>query len=105
MDDLPPAAKALESLIAPARHSDDPMLYMICQMDGENRGIIYEQLPGGKCPAWPGPSCQGVQQARGRISLAACCSAKKRIHTRPTTILAARALRSRSKRLAVVLAT
>jgi hypothetical protein len=67
MDDLPLGAKILKSLIAPARHSDGPTLYLICALDGRGRCSIYEQLPDGKCLAWPEPACGGVQQAEGMI--------------------------------------
>ena len=67
MDDLPSAAKILKSLIAPARHSDGPTLYLICQMDNERGCAIYEQLPNGKCLVWPEQMAQGVQQAEGMI--------------------------------------
>ncbi len=67
MDDLPLAASILKSLIAPARHSDGPTLYVICQV-GEGSGcVIHEQLPDGKCLAWPERPSQGVQQAEGMI--------------------------------------
>ncbi len=67
MDDLPLAVKILKSLIAPARHSDGPTLYLICQVDEQNHCAIYEQLPDGKCLVWPEPPVGGVQQAEGMI--------------------------------------
>ena len=67
MDDLPPGSKILKSLIAPARNSDGPTLYLICQAEDENRCTIYEQLPNGTCVSWPGPASTGVQQAEGTI--------------------------------------
>ena len=51
MDDLPLGAKILKFLIAPARHSDGPTLYLICQVDEHTRCAIYEQMPDGKCLA------------------------------------------------------
>ena len=61
MDGLPLTAKILKSLIAPARHSDGPTLYLIC---AENeRHVIYEQMPDGTCQAWAGTFIGGVQQA------------------------------------------
>ena len=67
MNDLPQAAKILKSLIAPARHCDGPTLYLICQVDEPARCAIYEQLPDGKCLAWPEAAERGVQQAEGMI--------------------------------------
>ena len=67
MDDLPLGARILKSLIAPARHSEGPTLYLICQSDDENTCVIYEQLPDGKCLAWAEPTAKGVQQAEGMI--------------------------------------
>lgn len=67
MDDLPPTAKILKSLIAPARHSDGPTLYLICQVDDVSGCVICEQLPDEKCLVWPERMTQGVQQAEGMI--------------------------------------
>ncbi len=67
MDELPLAAKILKSLIAPARHSDGPTLYLICQVDEQNYCAIYEQMPDGKCLVWPESPSGGVQQAEGMI--------------------------------------
>ena len=67
MNDLPLGAKILKSLIAPARHSDGPTLYLICQKDEGNRCTIYEQLPNGQCLSWPEAEPDGVQQAEGFI--------------------------------------
>ena len=67
MDDLPPDAKILKSLIAPARYSDGPTLYLICETENPPRCTIYEQTPQGKCRAWPEAADRGVQQAEGMI--------------------------------------
>ena len=67
MNDLPPGCKILKSLIAPARYSDGPTLYLICQTDDENVCVIYEQLPDGRCQAWTVATAKGVQQAEGAI--------------------------------------
>ena len=67
MDDLSLAARILKSLIAPARHSDGPTVYVICQLDGQEGCVIYEQLPDGRCLAWPEPPSSGLQQSEGAI--------------------------------------
>ena len=67
MNDLPLGTKILKSLIAPAKHSDGPTLYLICSVDELNRCTIYEQLPNGKTTAWPEVADRGVQQAEGMI--------------------------------------
>ena len=67
MNDLPLGSKILKSLIAPARYSDGPTLYLICQAKNENFCVIYEQLPDGRCQAWPESPARGVQQAEGAI--------------------------------------
>ena len=67
MDDLPLDAKILKSLIAPARYSDGPTLYLICAADVSPRCTIYEQTPEGMCRAWPEVAERGVQQAEGMI--------------------------------------
>ena len=64
MDGLPLTAKILKSLIAPAKHSDGPTLYLICSEDEHH--VIYEQMPDGTCQAWP-DGFQGVHQAEGMI--------------------------------------
>ena len=66
MDGLPDNAKILKSLIAPARHSDGPTLYIICSA-AEHQCCIYEQMPDGKCVLWPESPSQGVQQAECAI--------------------------------------
>ena len=66
MDGLPDNTKIHKSLIAPARHSDGPTLYLICSTDDRQFGI-YEQMPDGKCVAWPDGASQGVQQAECTI--------------------------------------
>ena len=67
MDDLPLATKILKSLIAPARYSDGPTLYIICAADTPPRCTIYEQTPEGKCRVWPEVAERGMQQAEGMI--------------------------------------
>ena len=66
MDGLPDNAKILKSLIAPARYSDGPTLFLICQVD-DQQCRIYEQLPCGNCQVWPELTERGVQQAEGMI--------------------------------------
>ena len=63
VDDLPLGAKILKSLIAPAKHSDGPTLYLICSVDDQKRCTIYEQLPDGKSMEWPETILGGAQQA------------------------------------------
>lgn len=65
MDDLPANAKILKSLIAPARYSDGPTLFMVCSLD--NQCVIYEQMPDGTCRAWTEVLVGGVQQAESMI--------------------------------------
>ena len=67
MDELPPDCKILKSLIAPARYSDGPTLFVICQVDGQQGCTIYEQMPGGTCQAWPETLLGGAQQAEGMV--------------------------------------
>ncbi len=67
MDDLPLGAKILKSLIASAKHSDGPTLYLICSVDDQKRCIIFEQLSDGKSLAWPEECPRGVQQVEGLI--------------------------------------
>lgn len=64
MDSLPLGTKILKSLIAPARHSAGPTLYLICSDD--DHCVIYEQMPDGTCQEWR-DGFQGVQQAEGMI--------------------------------------
>ncbi len=63
---LPDNAKIVKSLIAPARWSDGPTLFLICTTE-DQRCRIYEQLPDGNCRAWPELAERGVQQAEGMI--------------------------------------
>ena len=65
MGDLPANAKILKSLIAPARYSDGPTLFMVCSLD--NQCLIYEQMPDGKCQRWPEALVGGAQQAESMI--------------------------------------
>ena len=67
MNDLPPSCKIVKSLIAPARFSDGPTLYLICRSTEDDLCVIYEQLPDGKCQVWPDCTAQGIQQAEGVI--------------------------------------
>lgn len=67
MDDLPANARILKSLIAPARYSDGPTLFLICQSDDGKGCSIYEQMPDGRCQAWPETLIGGVQQAECSI--------------------------------------
>ena len=67
MDDLPPGCTILKSLIAPARHSDGPTLYLICQVSDGKGCVVYEQLPDGKSLLWTEPPAQCIQQAEGMI--------------------------------------
>ncbi len=80
MDNFPLTARILKSLIAPARHGDGSTLYVICRSDDEEGFVIYEQLPDGKCLAWPELASGGVQQAEGtiyqRAQLKECASAQ-----------------------------
>ena len=66
MDGLPDNAQILNSLIAPARYSDGPTLFLICQVD--DQCVIYEQMPDGMCQAWPEALVGGAQQAECMIS-------------------------------------
>ena len=52
MDSLPDNTKVLKALIAPARHSDGPTLYLICQREATGRWEIHEHLPDGECLVW-----------------------------------------------------
>ena len=65
MDGLPPNVRILKSLIAPARHSDGPTLYLICS-EVEHH-VIYEQMPDGTCQAWADTSSKCIQQAESMI--------------------------------------
>ena len=67
MDDLPPTARILKSLIAQARHSEGPTLYVICLADDQRHCVIYEQLPDGSSFAWTDHTSQCVQQAESLI--------------------------------------
>lgn len=67
MVDLPANTHILKSLVAPARYSDGPTLFLICQSHDGKGCDIYEQMPDGNCQAWPETSVGGVQQAECRI--------------------------------------
>lgn len=59
-------SKVLKALIAPARHSDGPTLYLICQQEQVGRWEIHEHLPDGNCLVWP-EHPTGPQQAEAAI--------------------------------------
>ena len=67
MDPLPNHSKVHKALIAPARHSDGPTLYLICQEEGTGRWKIHEHLPDGQCVVWSDPTVTGPQQAEAAI--------------------------------------
>lgn len=67
MNSSSPTAKVLKALIAPARHSDGPTLYLICQCGQTGRWEIHEHLPDGKCLVWNDPPVTGPQQAEAAI--------------------------------------
>ncbi len=67
MDSTPPSATVLKAIIAPARHSDGPTLYLICQASKTGCWEIHEHLPDGKCLVWPDPPVTGPQQAEAAI--------------------------------------
>ena len=55
-----------KALIAPARHSDGPTLYLICEQAKANRWEVHEHLPDGRCLIWP-ELLTGPQQAEAAI--------------------------------------
>ena len=67
METGPNNSKVLKALIAPARHSDGPTLYLICQQEKTGGWQIYEHLPDGQCIPWPEPLPAGPQQAEAAI--------------------------------------
>ena len=67
MDGLPDNVKILKSLVAPARYSDGPTLFLICQEDEGKRCSIYEQMSDGTCQRWPETLVGGAQQAESMI--------------------------------------
>ena len=67
MSSFPIASKIIKSLIAPARHSDGPTLYMICEADDSGKCNIYEQMPDGDCMLWPESPLPGRCQAEAVI--------------------------------------
>ena len=67
MNSPSPNTKVLKALIAPARHSDGPTLYLICQDEVTSRCEIYEHLPDGTCLRWSDPPVTGPQQAEAAI--------------------------------------
>ena len=66
MDPSSNNSKVLKALIAPARHSDGPTLYLICQQEKTGGWEIHEHLPDGQCLVWPEP-LTGPQQAEAAI--------------------------------------
>ena len=64
---LPADCTILKSLIAPARYSDGPTLFLICQAADSKGYSIYEQMPDGTCQKWRETLFGGVQQAEGVI--------------------------------------
>ena len=67
METGPNNSKLLKALIAPARHSEGPTLYLICEREKAGGWEIYEHLPDGQCIPWPGPPLTGPQQAEAAI--------------------------------------
>ena len=67
MNSPSPDLKVLKALIAPARHSDGPTLYLICQDEKTQKWQIHEHLPDGKCLVWNDPPVTGPQQAEAAI--------------------------------------
>lgn len=67
MDTFPVASKIVKSLIAPARHSNGPTLYIICEADERGGCNIYEQTPEGECVLWPESPLPGRCQAEAAI--------------------------------------
>ena len=67
MNSAPSNAKVLKAIIAPARHSDGPTLYLICQELKTGQWEIHEHLPDGKCLVWNDPPITGPQQAEAAI--------------------------------------
>lgn len=62
----PPPPKTIKALIAPARHSTGPTLYLLV-VSADGAGVeVHEQLPDGSCVVWPEP-LTGAQQAEGAI--------------------------------------
>ena len=67
MNQLPQTTKIIKSLIASARHSDGPTLYMICEAAAAGKCDIYEQMPDGDCLLWPESPLPGRCQAEAAI--------------------------------------
>lgn len=63
----PSDANVIKAIIAPARHSDGPTLYLICKHEKSGGCEIHEHLPDGKCVVWPEPLPTGPQQAEAAI--------------------------------------
>lgn len=67
MNPVPNQSKVHKALIAPARHSDGPTLYLICQQEKTHGWEIHEHLPDGECVVWSEPTVTGPQQAEAAI--------------------------------------
>ena len=67
MNSPDPSTKILKALIAPARHSDGPTLYLICQKEETQQWEIHEHLPDGTSLVWSDPPVTGPQQAEAAI--------------------------------------
>ena len=61
-----PQSNVLNMLVAPARYSDGPTLFLICQ-NADGRCEIHEQMPDGRCTIWPEVVYPGPQQAETAI--------------------------------------
>ena len=66
MEPGPNNTKVHKALIAPARHSDGPTLYLICQQEKAGQWEVHEHLPDGECLVWP-ELLTGPQQAEAAI--------------------------------------
>ncbi len=64
---LPITSKIIKSMIAPARHSSGPTLYVICESEDPSKCNIYEQLPDGECVLWPESPFNGRGHAEAAI--------------------------------------
>jgi hypothetical protein len=61
-----PHPNVVKMLVAPARYSDGPTLYLICQ-NPDGQCEIREQMPDGRSIVWPEPLHPGPQQAETAI--------------------------------------
>ena len=53
MDQITPYPHIVKSLVGDARHSHQPTLFSICQVDPSGKCEVHEQLPNGTCRVWP----------------------------------------------------